>query len=297
MRYLKIIKLSMTIIFALVLTVTGCDQAGQKLSQKKAEQSFKSLNPEAEVNIKDIRPTPMKGIYEVVAEDNNGRYAIVYMSGNAKYLISGNLIDVNNKENMTLEREHDLTKVDFASIPFSNSIILGNPEAANKVFVFSDPSCLPCAFYHEELKKAVREHEDITVYLKMFALPQLDPKSYEKARAIHCGKDNEEALKRLDILYAAETVPYPDCEGSAVDENMALASRLKILRSPTTIFPNGVKIAELMRADDFVRELEKRGGSPVAKKSSEESPEENPAAEPDGKSQLDKQEKGQTEER
>jgi len=268
MGHSRTVNVLIALIFAMVLALTGCQQAGPKLSEKKAEQSLKSLNPETDAKIKEVRPTPIKGVYEVIAEDKDGRFAIVYMSGDGKYLVSrGFLIDVDKKENMTLETEFEITKVDFSSIPIANSIILGDPEGQNKVFVFSDPSCLPCAFYHEELKKAARENESLTIYLKLFALPNLYPNSYQKARAIYCAKNNEEALTRLDTLYASEEIPYPDCKTSAVDENMALVSKLNISRSPTTIFPNGVKISELMRADDFIKELEKRGGSPVASKS------------------------------
>jgi len=263
MKRADIISISAAAILAFSFIVSGCDQAPQNLSVEKVRKSFNNIAPETD--IKDVRPTPVRGVYEVVAESKDGRQAIVYMSSDTKFLFTGELIDVDKKENLTTERVYDLSKVDFSSIPLANSIVLGSPDAENKVFVFSDPSCLPCALYHEELKKAVRENDNLAVFLKIFALPNLYPKSYEKARAIHCGKDNEEALSRLDALYAAETVPYPDCKDSAVDENMAIASSLKITRSPTTVFPNGVKISELMRAADFIKQLERRGGNPAKK--------------------------------
>lgn len=270
MKYFKVVNLYILILISFVFFLSGCEQIAPKPSLEKAKASFNTVIPGA--NVKSIDPTPVKGIYELIVEDN-GRLGVVYMSRDTKYIFTGSLLDTVNGEDMTTERLYDITKVDFNTIPLANSITLGAKDGAQKIFVFSDPSCLPCALYHEELKKVVRENDDITVYLKLFALPNVYPKSYEKARAIYCAKSNEEALKRMDALYAAEDIPYPDCKTGAVDENMALASRLKIQLSPTTIFPNGVKIMKAIRAKDFLKQLEKRGGKPtLAKKAPSQAP-------------------------
>ena len=245
-----------TLLLALSVLTAGCQDAGSGPAPEKAKESFNVFIPEG--TVKSVEPTPVKGVYEVVVEDS-GRLGVVYMSADGRYILTGSLLDSDRNENVTDEKLYEITKVDFSTIPLSNSITLGAPDGKRKLVVFSDPSCMPCALYHEELKKAVKEDSDLTVYLKVFALPGVYPKSYEKARAIACSKDNDEALKRLEASYLGGETPLPDCKTDVADENMALASSLKVLRSPTTIFPNGVKIAVAMRAEDLLKELGKRG--------------------------------------
>ena len=64
---------------------------------------------------------------------------IGYIDVEGKFLMSGSLIDLATGIDMTRERIADLSKVDFASIPLDDAIVMGNPKAAKKIIVFDDP--------------------------------------------------------------------------------------------------------------------------------------------------------------
>ena len=84
------------------------------------------------------------------------------------------------------------------------------------------------------MKKIIEERKDISFYIKMFPL-QNHPEAYEKSKSIVC----EKSLKLLEDSFQKKSLPKPNCETLAVDENIKLAQRLGILSVPTLILPDG----------------------------------------------------------
>lgn len=252
--------LAIVLLSVMYMLSAGCEAKSPGTTHKKldpatAKVAFNKFFPDAEV--RTINNTPIEGVYEIVVT-NDGRLGIVYMDATGKFFLTGSLLSVDSKDNLTTERLYNLTKVDFNSIPLTNSITMGAGEGTAKVIVFTDPLCGPCALYHNELKKALEQRADLTVYLKLLPMVDKTPKSYEKSRTIACAKDNDDALKMLDEAFQGKKLTPPDCETNTLNQNMALASRLNIVRTPATIFQNGVKIQEAMPVDEFLRELKKR---------------------------------------
>lgn len=252
------------VIAALLLASAGCEQGGAKLSDKEATSAFNAFFPDG--TVKSVKTTPVKGIYEVLVEDA-GRLGIVYMDSAGKHILTGSLLEVKTTDNITTERLYKITKVDFGSISLTNSLTMGAVNGTSVAVVFSDPSCMPCGLYHNELKKAVMQDKNLTIYIKPFPLPDYNESSYEKVRSIACAESNEDGLMRLAAFYAGVEAPASACETNMAEANMEEAERLRIFRSPTTIFSSGIKMSEAMRAETFLKELEKRSakGTPAGK--------------------------------
>ena len=68
----------------------------------------------------------------------------------------------------------------------------------------------------------------------MFPL-QSHPEAYEKSKSIVC----EKSLKLLEDSFEKKSLPKPNCETIAVDENIKLAQKLGITSVPTLILPDG----------------------------------------------------------
>jgi thiol:disulfide interchange protein DsbC len=85
------------------------------------------------------------------------------------------------------------------------------------------------------MKKVIKERNDIVFYIKIFPLRTVPPEAYEKAKAILC----EKSLALLEDAFAGKPLPKPNCETTAVDENIRLAKKLGISSSPTLVFPDG----------------------------------------------------------
>ena len=84
------------------------------------------------------------------------------------------------------------------------------------------------------MKKIVGERKDIAFYIKIFPL-QSHPEAYKKSKSIVC----EKSLKLLDDAFEKKSLPNPNCETLAVDENIKLAQKLGITSVPTLILPDG----------------------------------------------------------
>jgi thiol:disulfide interchange protein DsbC len=95
------------------------------------------------VKILDVRVIPVKGMWEVDIEAG-GRKAPLYVHFSKKYLLSGSLVSIADKKNLTQERAEELNKVvlskdDLSKIPLDDALVVGAKNAKHKVIVFDDP--------------------------------------------------------------------------------------------------------------------------------------------------------------
>jgi len=57
----------------------------------------------------------------------------------------------------------------FSDLTKEHALVMGNPAAAKKAVVFTDPDCPYCLKLHAELKKIVAERNDVAFYNKTFS--------------------------------------------------------------------------------------------------------------------------------
>lgn len=106
------------------------------LKKDEAAGLLKELIPN--VNILDIKTMPVKGIWEVDIE-TGGKKGLLYIDFSKKHLISGSILDVKAKKNLTQERLSEINKVDVSKIPLGDALVMGEKNAKHKVIVFDDP--------------------------------------------------------------------------------------------------------------------------------------------------------------
>jgi thiol:disulfide interchange protein DsbC len=120
-----------------------CDQNCSQchtLTAKDAEEALGKLIPD--VKVLEVGKSPINGLWEIGMEAR-GRKGIIYLDFSKKKIIAGNIIDLASRKNYTQESFQKINppkKVDFASIPLKNSIVMGNKDAKHKVIVFIDPA-------------------------------------------------------------------------------------------------------------------------------------------------------------
>ena len=106
------------------------------LKKDEAVSLLKDLIPN--VNILDIKTIPVKGMWEVDIE-SGGKKGLLYVDFSKKHLISGAILDIKSKKNLTQERLSDINKVDVSKIPLGDALVMGDKNAKHKVIVFDDP--------------------------------------------------------------------------------------------------------------------------------------------------------------
>jgi thiol:disulfide interchange protein DsbC len=96
----------------------------------------RELVPDAKVL--DVRTSFVKGIWEVAIEAK-GQKGIIYVDFSKKYIVTGAILDVKAKTNVTQERLIEVNKVDVSKIPLDDALVMGDKDAKIRVIVFDDP--------------------------------------------------------------------------------------------------------------------------------------------------------------
>jgi thiol:disulfide interchange protein DsbC len=71
--------------------------------------------------------------------DAGGKKGLVYVDFSKKYLVSGSIISIKDKTNLSQDRFTELTRVDVSQIPLDDALVMGEKGAKYKIVVFDDP--------------------------------------------------------------------------------------------------------------------------------------------------------------
>lgn len=181
-----------------------------------------------------------------VAEVEKGDLKLpIYIDFSKQYLVSGNVLRLSDRTDLTQLRKAQMHKIDVKRIPLADALLIGKATAKIKVIVFTDPQCPFCKKLHGELKEVVRRDPNIAFLVKLFPLIKIHPEAYGIAKSIVC----RNSLALLEDSFAGRAVPPANCDTPVVDQNRALAAELGITSTPTLIFPDGVVIPGFKTAD------------------------------------------------
>lgn len=183
--------------------------------------------------IHSLRKLPNVDLYEVLLEGNR----IIYTDSKAELAFAGPMIDLKTRQNLTQQRVQELLRVDFAGLPFDQSIVRIKGKGTRKLAVFSDPDCPYC----QQLEKDLALLDDVTIYTFLYPIPELHPNATHMANAIWCAEQPAKAwddyLLRGIMPKAAKT----DCKAPLADV-ATLAKRAHIEGTPGVVFADGTLI-------------------------------------------------------
>ncbi|RJQ50462.1 MAG: DsbC family protein [Desulfobacteraceae bacterium] len=200
----------------------------------------------------EVKLSEVPGLW-VVDVTQKDRKIPIYIDFSKKFIISGSIVRLATREDVTKERFINLNRIDPALIPLEDAVVIGDRTALHKIIVFDDPECSYCRKIHPEMKKVVADHPEIAFFIKMFPL-KIHPTAYQKAKAIVCDKSAE----LLDQSLAGNELPAPSCETDQIDRNIKLAEEIHIESTPTLIYPDGRVIPGYKPAEQIVELLSKQ---------------------------------------
>ena len=190
----------------------------------------------AQAEVLGIQMSPIKGLWEVTINDR-GKRGVLYVDFSKQFVLPGPIIEVKTGANKTQEmlgKIQEKKKVDFSKIPLPSPLVLGNPRAAQRVAVFTDPDCPFCGKLHVELEKIVQERSDIAFHILLFPLA-MHKDAYWKSKSIVCNR----SLKMLEEAFAQRPIPRSECDTKEIDNNIRLAETLGISSTPTLVAADG----------------------------------------------------------
>jgi thiol:disulfide interchange protein DsbC len=175
-----------------------------------------------------VRKTNVLGLYEVRIGGE-----ILYTDEKANYLITGNIIDLKTRQNLTQERLNKLSAIKFSDLPLELAVKTVKGDGKRVFATFEDPNCGYC----KKLAKEMAGMNNVTIYT--FLLPILSQDSAEKSKAVWCAADRAKAWSDLMVN---GTVPAAGTCDAPIEKVMALAQKYKIRGTPTIFLPNGERI-------------------------------------------------------
>ena len=221
------------------------------LSQKDAGDLLKKTG----VTVKSVKEAPAKGLFELLVEKDS-KQGILFMDYGKKYIMQGMIVDLETLQpasahSQELPQPKQVTSVDVKTIPVDHAVVMGNPKATKKIYVFTDPDCPYCQKGHAELKKLVSIAPDVAVYVMLFPLP-MHPGAYDKSRTVLETKN----LELMDKAFEGREIPKPakDSSKKAVDEIIAFANANGITGTPTMVMPDG-KVEVGMRDAETLKKM------------------------------------------
>jgi len=221
------------------------------LSQKDAGDLLKKTG----VTVKSVKEAPAKGLFELLVEKDS-KQGILFMDYGKKYIMQGMIVDLEtlkpaSAHSQELPQPKQVTSVDVKTIPVDHAVVMGNPKATKKIYVFTDPDCPYCQKGHAELKKLVSIAPDVAVYVMLFPLP-MHPGAYDKSRTVLETKN----LELMDKAFEGREIPKPakDSSKKAVDEIIAFANANGITGTPTMVMPDG-KVEVGMRDAETLKKM------------------------------------------
>lgn len=196
------------------------------------------------------------GLY-VVGVTSKGKKHIVYIDFSEAFVIAGNVVRIADRSNITRQKLMDLRRVDLTTVPLEDAIVLGDPAASKKAFVFTDPQCPYCKKLHPELQKVVETDPDIVFFIKLYPLVKLHPDSVRISRSVICAN----SLEMLEDSFTGKPIPDPTCETDAIERTIDLARGLGISSTPTVILPDGRVSPGYKKAEDILKLINGNGDS------------------------------------
>jgi thiol:disulfide interchange protein DsbC len=193
------------------------------------------------------------GFYIVDATGKNGKRGLLYMDFSKKYILAGTLVSISDRKNVTQREASRLRRVDPGTIPLEDSLIVGDPDAATKLFLFTDPQCPFCKKLHPELERVVSADPGVVFYIKLMPLVSLHPDAMRISKSILC----QNSVELLEASFAGKNIPDPVCDTDAVEKTLKLGQALGIDSTPTIIFPDGRLMSGYRSAEDILDLIKK----------------------------------------
>jgi thiol:disulfide interchange protein DsbC len=197
----------------------------------------------SEADVRDVVKTPIPGIYEIDTADQ-----IIYRDANGDYVMTGDMMDLKSRVNLTEARASQLNKIDFSQLPLQDAVKVVKGNGSRKIAVFSDPNCPYCHKLEDELKAV----DNVTVYTFLF--PILSPDSTSKSKSIWCSTDRAKAWTGWMLDKRAPSAPGT-CDTRVLTQNLELGRTLRVTGTPTVFLADGRRLPGAVSAERLEKEM------------------------------------------
>jgi thiol:disulfide interchange protein DsbC len=238
------------LIIQLLLPAFALLTAGHALAGPDAEQTIRKALEQLlpGLPVQSIQPSPVAGISEVQLGSR-----LFYISNDGKYLMQGSLIDMETRVDLSEERRKQIRAEAIDELGVDNMIVFPAKATKHEVTVFTDIDCTYCRKLHREIEQY--NARGITVRYVMYPRSGINTPSYDKAVAVWCEDNRQEAMTRAK---AGETLTGSrDCK-NPVKEHMKLGETMGLRGTPAIVLTDGEMLPGYVPADKLAMALDSK---------------------------------------
>ncbi|MGE0485758.1 MAG: DsbC family protein [Gammaproteobacteria bacterium] len=196
--------------------------------------------------VSEIAPSPVPGLYEVMLGAS-----LFYMTADGRYAVRGDVIDLQERRNVSEERRADARQQAFADIDKHDVIEFAPPADKRRatLYVYTDVDCGYCRKLHNDVP-ALNEAGIAVEYLA-FPRAGLKSESYKKIAAVWCSPNRQQAMTAAK---AGEKVTAPPCE-NPVARQFELGQAMGVSGTPAVYSAKGEELGGYVPAPTLIKML------------------------------------------
>lgn len=220
-------------------------QADMKKDSKVIRDMLSRQMPDLKVTA--INKTPLDGLYEVIMPPR-----ILYVSRDAKYVVSGDMLNAQTGENLTLPQRDKVRAQAVDMLGEDSMIVFAPKKVKHTITVFTDIDCGYCRKLHSEIK----DYNALGIKVRYVSYPRagIGSESYKKAVAVWCADDRHAAITRAKN---GKSIKSKDCK-NPVAEQYKMGEMIGIRGTPAILLESGQLVPGYVPADRLFKGLEQQ---------------------------------------
>jgi thiol:disulfide interchange protein DsbC len=240
----------MRVVLSTLLMSLAFSQQALALNAKQIEEKLVQDLPSVQVD--KVEKSEVAGFYFVDLKDGSS----ILISDDGRYIFSGELIDINQRINLTQERKAAANKMLLASISEEDLITFKAENESDVIYVFTDPSCPYCRLLHKEIPAL--NAMGITINYLLYPRGGDRGPGFESIQAVLHSDDKQAAIHEFKTNENSTKYDFSDKSDAEKEAVLAdirrfydLGNRLGVRGTPATFLADGSAISGYKKAPEL----------------------------------------------
>lgn len=228
------------------VTSTPAQAAPEQQSTHADSKAVKQkLNKFGKVN--NLTYDADKGLFRASVSGN-----IVYITADGQYLLSGNLFDLDTRENLTKDIQAK-QRVETLAQLHENDDIVFKPEGKTKatIWVLTDVTCPYCQKFHSQIDEYLAH--GIEVHYLAFPRGGPNSQTWRLATSVWCADDRHKALTQAK--QNPDSVPTRQCNDAHIMEQYKAGRKMGLRGTPMIVTAEGRYLGGYLPPDTLAKRL------------------------------------------
>ncbi len=231
-------RLSLSVVFFLCLqTIALPAVASEDVIRASINKTFPDLD------ITRIKKSQINGLYEILLGPD-----LIYASADGRYILQGDLIDLEQRRNLSEEQRAHARKNLLGDISADDYIEFAPAQRKHTVYVFTDIDCGFCKRLHRDMPELNKR--GIAVRYLAFPRAGIGSQTYRQMEAVWCAENRHKAMNEAiqGMRLGKKTCKNPVASQFALGQDIGVRGTPGIFTAQGRSLPGYLPPDKLLRA-------------------------------------------------